>query len=429
MTQRNENRKGFKKTEVGWIPEGWEVKPLGLFGSFFKGKGISNSEKTETGFPCVTYGEIYTKHDFIIKDFKSFISEETAKTSQKIKKNDILFAGSGETLDEIGKCIANIKNVEAYAGGDIIIFRPRGNNCIYLSFSLNSNLIARSRRKLGQGYSVVHIYSNGLKKLNVPLPPLPEQKKIAEILSTWDRAIEQVRRLIDAKKRLKKGMMQQLLTGRKRFMGFTSKVKREKVSFYDYPYDWTHPRIAEVAKEITIRNSSNKKMTVVSCSKYQGFVDSLEYFRKKVYSDNTLNYKVVKRNQFGFPSNHIEEGSIGLLSHVDIGIVSPIYTIFETDPNKVWPHYLYSLFKTETYRHIFSISTNASVDRRGSLRWKEFGKIRVPLPLLNEQEKISAYFSLCDHETHILQKRETRFQNAKKSLMQKLLTGEVRVST
>jgi len=202
------------------VPEDWDVKSLGSFGLFSKGKGISNNEKKETGIPCITYGEIYTKHHFIIKEFQSFIDIETTKTSQRIKKNDILFAGSGETLDEIGKCVAYTKDMEAYAGGDIVIFGPNGIDSNYLSYSLNSELIAIHKRKLGQGHSVVHIYSSGLKTLHAPLPPLPEQKKIAEILSTWESAIEQTRKLIDAKKRRKKAFMQQLLTGKTKLKGF-----------------------------------------------------------------------------------------------------------------------------------------------------------------------------------------------------------------
>ena len=84
----------------------------------------------------------------------------------------------------------------------------------------------------------------------------------------------------------------------------------------------------------------------------------------------------------------VNEGSIGLLEHVDSGIVSPIYIVFRTDPHKVFAPYLYALFKTETYRHIFAMATNASVDRRGSLRWKEFSSIRVPLPSLDEQKRM-----------------------------------------
>ena len=69
MSKRNENKPGYKKTKGWWIPKEWDVNSLGSFGLFSKGKGISNSEKKETGIPCITYGDIYTKHDFIIKGF------------------------------------------------------------------------------------------------------------------------------------------------------------------------------------------------------------------------------------------------------------------------------------------------------------------------------------------------------------------------
>lgn len=201
---------GKKKSE---LPEGWKNKTLGSFGLFSKGKGISNSEKKGTGFPCITYGEIYTRHEFVIKEFHSFIDKDTAQKSQRIQKGDIIFAGSGETLDEIGKCVAYTQDEEAYAGGDIIIFRPKGVDSVYLSYLLNSDLLIRQKRKLGQGYSVVHIYSSGLKILHVPLPSLPEQTRIAAVLSTCDREIELLRRKEIALREQKKGLMQKLLTG------------------------------------------------------------------------------------------------------------------------------------------------------------------------------------------------------------------------
>ncbi len=427
MKDRNENRPRVKKTKVGWLPEDWEVKPLGSFGLFSKGKGISNREKKETGIPCITYGEIYTKHDFVIKEFHSFIDTDTTKTGQKIKKNDILFAGSGETLNEIGKCVAYTKNIEAYAGGDIVIFTPNGVDCIYLSYLLNSDLITRHRRKLGQGHSVVHIYSSGLKTLNVPFPPLPEQKKIAEILSTWDEAIEQTRKLIDAKKLRKKALMQQLLTGKKRLPGFSKSKGRNSYRFFDLPAGWECPQIRDFAQECSERNTGRDDLTVLSCSKHLGFVKSSEYFGKQVFSADTSNYKVIRLNYFGYPSNHIEEGSIGLLLTHDIGIVSPIYTVFKCIDNII-PEYLYAVFKTDTFRHIFAISTNASVDRRGSLRWRAFSLIRFPLPSIKEQQAIVEVLNVSDREIAQLDTKLKSLEKQKRGLMQKLLTGEVRVT-
>jgi type I restriction enzyme S subunit len=128
----------------------------------------------------------------------------------------------------------------------------------------------------------------------------------------------------------------------------------------------------------------------------------------------------------GYPSNHIEEGSIGLLLSHDIGIVSPIYTVFRCN-DSIIPEYLYAVFKTDTFRHIFAISTNASVDRRGSLRWREFSLIRVPLPSIKEQQAIVEVLNVADNEIVQLERKLKALEKQKRGLMQKLLTGEVRV--
>ena len=206
---------GYQKTKLGIIPSDWIIKSLGEIGVFSKGKGITNNQKVEKGLPCVTYGEIYTTHHFFIKTFSSFINKITAETSKSISKGDILFAGSGETLDEIGKCVAYLDDAEAYAGGDIIILSPNSTiSSKYIAYLLNSDLMIKQRRKLGQGHSVVHIYSNSLKTLHFLNPPIPEQQQIADILTTADKEIELLETELDHLKQQKKGLMQLLLTGK-----------------------------------------------------------------------------------------------------------------------------------------------------------------------------------------------------------------------
>lgn len=156
-------------------------------------------------------------------------------------------------------------------------------------------------------------------------------------------------------------------------------------------------------------------------------MESLKYFNKKVYSDDTSGYKIIRRGEFGFPSNHVEEGSIGLQNLYDIGIVSPIYIIFKADQKKIDNAYLYSLLKTDHYKQIFSASTNASVDRRGNLRWDEFGKIKIPVPSLAEQQKISSALFIADKEIEVIQAKLNVLRQEKKALMQQLLTGKRRV--
>ena len=423
-TIRNENRPGYKKSKVGWIPEEWECVLIEDIAQ--RATGHTPDKKKPAywngGIKWVSLADSNKLDKPLIKNTAKEISKLGIKNSSAklLPKGTVILlrdAGVGRSTI-IGEVMAVSQHFVAWICGENIFN-------LYLYYYLQSQKRKFERQAIGS--TIVTIGMGYFRHFKIPLPPLPEQKKIAEILSAWNRAIEQVGKLIDAKERLKKGLMQQLLTGRMRFAEFGSAHERIKTHFYDFPLDWKHPRIAEIALEISERNIEQIDYPVLSCSKYDGFVNSLEYFGKKVYSDDTSNYKVIKRGQFGFPSNHIEEGSIGLLKHIDAGIVSPIYTIFETNPEKVFTPYLYALFKTKTYQHVFRVNTNSSVDRRGSLRWKEFSKIRVPLPPLTEQTRIATVLTTCDKEINLLKKKRGKLKEQKKGLMQKLLTGEIRV--
>jgi type I restriction enzyme S subunit len=145
-----------------------------------------------------------------------------------------------------------------------------------------------------------------------------------------------------------------------------------------------------------------------------------------MFSENTENYKVVRRNDFAYATNHIEEGSIGLLTDAEAGLVSPMYTVFRANGD-VLPEYLYRVLKTETYRQIFVSFTSASVNRRGSLRWRKFSTIPLMLPSLEEQKKINNLMTTSDQEISLLRKQLNAVKMQKKGLMQMLLTGRVRV--
>ena len=265
-----------------------------------------------------------------------------------------------------------------------------------------------------------------VKSIKVAVPPFVEQERITEILSAWDQTIETTANLIENSKAQKKALMQQLLTGKKRYSQFIDSQEKRETKYGDLPLDWLFLPISDIAFEQSERAGKNSKLPVLSCSKHVGFVDSLQYFKKKVYSDDTSNYKVVRRGCYGFPSNHIEEGSIGYQDIRDSGIVSPIYSVFKTS-ERVHDGYLFRLLKTEHYRQIFQARTNASVDRRGSLRWKEFGKIYVPLPSVAEQQKIAETIDSADNDFANLSDQLVQLQTQKRALMQQLLTGKRRV--
>lgn len=195
----------------------WQKVKLGEIGKFDKGVGVPKEKIVSEGCKAITYGEIYTKYDYVIKDFASYIDSDTAQTSKQISSGAIIFAGSGETLEDIGKCVAFIDNDKAYAGGDIIIFNPSVEvDSLVLSYILNSPVAIAQKRRYGQGHSVVHIYQKDLARIEFELPSLPEQKAIAEVLTTADNEIATHRKKLDALRLQKRGLMQQLLTGKTR---------------------------------------------------------------------------------------------------------------------------------------------------------------------------------------------------------------------
>ena len=196
----------------------WHLTTLKAVGTFSKGKGIRRNEVVTEGLPCIRYGEIYTHHNDYIRDFLSFIPLEVARRSRRLRKGDLLFAGSGETAEEIGKCVAFLDEIEAYAGSDIVILTPSGHNSMYLGYLMNHPSIAQQKARMGQGDAVVHISARNLAQLNVRLPAASEQAAIATVLSDIDAELAALEVRLAKTRALKQGMMQELLTGRTRLV-------------------------------------------------------------------------------------------------------------------------------------------------------------------------------------------------------------------
>ncbi len=345
-----------------------------------------------------------------------------------LESGDFLISRSN-TLDKVGRTMLFKGEIENCSYPDLLMkFRVDETQVIneYLEGYLRSSIVRRylQGRASGTSHSMVKINKTVVGKIPVILPSHPEQKAIADLLSTWDEAIEKTERLIQAKEKQLRQMSRWLLFGHKRLGNQNNELA--DAHFFKYPSDWTLVKIEKIAKEVSVRNDESDE-TVLSCSKYDGFVNSLDYFGKQVFSSDTSNYKIVKKGQFGYPSNHVEEGSIGLLKHCEKGIVSPIYVVFEASKEKVHSPFLYKLLKTDIYRHIFQVSTSSSVDRRGSLRWGDFSKIKVLVPSLEEQQEISENLASAQHEIDLLKQLAEKYKTQKRGLMQKMLTGEWRV--
>lgn len=196
----------------------WEVKRLGRLGDFLKGSGIRRDEALSGELPCVRYGELYTIHNDIVRSFASRISHAVAATARRIGRGDVLFAGSGETKEEIGKSVAIVQDVEAFAGGDIVILRLHGGDPTFFGYLTNMPQVARQKANRGQGDAVVHISAAALASVEVAVPQEVEQHAISRVLSDMDAELEALEQRRAKTAALKQGMMQELITGRTRLL-------------------------------------------------------------------------------------------------------------------------------------------------------------------------------------------------------------------
>jgi type I restriction enzyme S subunit len=407
--------KDYKPSVVGAIPSDWNILSLHEIGVFLKGKGISKSEIQEDGFPCLTYGELYTRHHDVIKAFTSFISEESANNSTQLEFGDILFAGSGETLKEIGKSSAFVNEFPAYAGGDIVILRQTSQNTYFLGYLLNNGIVAKQKHRLGQGHSVVHIYSSSLSKLQIPVPPLKEQQKIATILSTWYLAISINQNLIEEIKLRNKGLAQQLLSGKKRLKGFEGEWKKNPLSYF---MDYT-PR--------PIDKPNDNYLALGIRSHGKGI------FHKPDFDPDTIAMETlyeVKENDLVVNITFAWEHAVAIAKKEDEGgLVSHRFPTYTFKPDKASPDYFKFFILQPYFKYLLELISPGGAGRNRVLSKKELIKLEINSPLLQEQLAIAKVLSEADKELKLYQQQMETLKQQKKGLMQKLLTGEIRVKT
>ena len=204
---------------IGEIPSEWEIRRIWSLGKFSKGRGIKKDEVKQNGIPCIRYGEIYTDYDRIVYSPKSFIDEETSQNSEPIKKGDVLFTGSGELLEEIGKSVVYYGDTIVFVGGDIIILQLNDDsNPLFISYLMNSYTVNSKKTRSGKGGIIVHIYSKQLKDIKVTLPPLQEQQQIVDHLdqetTKIDSTIEKETQRIELLKEYRQSLISEVVTGK-----------------------------------------------------------------------------------------------------------------------------------------------------------------------------------------------------------------------
>lgn len=184
---------------IGEVPPHWSVKPLRLLARFLKRSGGSKQDIVENGVPCVRYGDLYTSHNNFIERAQTYFTEDRAKDYTRIKYGDVLFAASGETIEEIGKSAVNLIH-DAHCGGDVVVFRPTEPNIArFYGYAMHAAPVAAQKSLAGRGTTVKHIYPDELREEVVAVPPVGEQQAIADYL---DRETARLDALVAAKERV-----------------------------------------------------------------------------------------------------------------------------------------------------------------------------------------------------------------------------------
>ncbi len=203
---------------IGDIPEHWKVKRPASFGRFLKGSGISKSDLVENGVPVILYGDIYTKYNLIAEHIFNFISQELASNSKPIYKGDLLFTGSGETREDIGKCIVYNGETKAYAGGDLMIFRQKTNSSLFLAYSFSTNYAITKKAMNSRGDIIIHIYASALRDIYIPIPSLSEQQGIIDFIkketSKIENLISKYQKQIELMQEYRTALISQAVTGK-----------------------------------------------------------------------------------------------------------------------------------------------------------------------------------------------------------------------
>lgn len=258
-----------------------------------------------------------------------------------------------------------------------------------------------------QGVGRYKLTKNALEKIPLLLPPLPEQRKIADILSTWDESLEKLDALISAKERRRKGLMQQLLTGKRRARGAAA---------------WKVTRLSEVAEERIARNRENfDRSRLYAVTKAEGMVP----MRERVQGATVDRCKVVEKGWFAYNPMRINIGSIARWEGENPVMVSGDYVVFSTDEERLLSDYFNQVRRSSAWCSFVGASGNGSVRIR--IWFDDLGHFKFPLPPVNEQRAIADILAACDDELRLLRDRRAAVERQKRGLMQRLLTGKVRV--
>ena len=394
-------------------PTGWTQAKLSSLVSNTQLGGDYPSSVAGTGIPLVKMINI-GRGGIINLDKLEKVDESIAIASRNYLKPQDLLLNTRNSLDLVGK-VALWRGEEAVAAFNNNLMRielkpEKGLVNEFANLWFNSHNGIRQLRRIAIGTtSVAAIYWRDLASLKLLFPSQSEQRKISDILSTWDEALEKLDALIEAQDRRKKALMQQLLTGRKRVSGFKGK--------------WKKVALGEVAENKSEQNKGRMgTASLYGVTKADGVVP----MRDHVKGESFDRCKRLEPNWFAYNPMRINIGSIARWQGKETVMVSGDYVVFRCHENRLLPNYLDHLRRSWIWHSFVTRGGNGSVRIR--IYFSDLGEFTFPCPSIEEQQKIAAILDTAQAELTLLRAQRTALDQQKRGLMQRLLTGRLRVA-
>lgn len=391
------------------IPKHWKIKKLGDVLEIFPTASYSRSELSDEGeMQYIHYGDIHTKFDSLLEITDNTlpkISKSKGEKYETIQLGDLVMVDASEDYQGVGKSteVIALSRYDTIAGLHTFLLRDKGEYfCLgYKGYITMSDYVKKQLYIAATGTKVYSLSKESLKLIQLPIPPLKEQEKITEILLSCDKAIRLTTQIITQLKQRNQGLAQQLLTGEKS----------------------NYKAIGKYIKEISNRNSILQVKKVLSVTNSKGFINQSEQFGRELASSDVSNYKIVSKGQFAYNPSRVNVGSIDLLQDSEMGILSPMYIVFETKEDHLLSKFLYYHLKSNSF--LVRIPTYVQGSVRDTLSFKALSEMEFFIPNIEKQKKVTKILDTAHQELKLYEQKLQLLQAQKKTLMQKLLTGEV----
>ena len=361
-------------------PNGVEYKKLGdIAVDIFRGSGIKREEVTETGTPCVRYGEIYTTYDVWFDTCISHTDASKIASAKYFEYGDILFVITGESVKDIAKCCAYVGHERCLAGGDIVVLR-HNQDPKYLSYALSTTDAQQQKSKGKVKSKVVHSSVPAIKELVVPVPPLEVQREIVRILNNFAELTAELSVELTARKKQFEYYRDRLINDAIGDSGKLIDLLSEPIT--DGPH--TTPKL--VPEGVPFISAAAVWDGKIHFEKAQGFIT------KDFDIECAKKYKP-RRNDVFMVKSGSTTGKVAFVdTDADFNVWSPLAAM-RTD-NEITARYIYHFLQTSSAQNM--VFTRMSHGSQPNLSMRTLEQFDIKIPSFDEQRRIVAILDRFD---------------------------------